>query len=94
MELPISFPSDADVIREEVARFRALTNDERIHEICRLWREGIEEQERTGRYEELDRLHAEQQIEGMRKVFALGIELGIINDGEWGLEVPFICSKA
>lgn len=31
MELPIPFPSDAEVIREEVARFRALTPDERAH---------------------------------------------------------------
>ena len=30
MILPISFPSDADVIREEVARFRALTPEARL----------------------------------------------------------------
>lgn len=31
MELPIKFPSDAEVIREEVTRFRALSPDERAH---------------------------------------------------------------
>ena len=30
MNLPVKFPSDADVIREEVARFRALSPEERI----------------------------------------------------------------
>jgi hypothetical protein len=33
MDLPIKFPSDADVIVEEVARFRALTPEERIRSI-------------------------------------------------------------
>ncbi len=30
MNLPIQFPSDTDVILEEVARFRALTPEERL----------------------------------------------------------------
>src|SRR5437868_2539941 len=30
MDLPVKFPSDGDVIREEVARFRALSPEERI----------------------------------------------------------------
>lgn len=30
MELPVRFPSDADVIAEEAARFRALSPDERM----------------------------------------------------------------
>jgi hypothetical protein len=30
MDLPIKFPSDGDVIREEVGRFRALSPEERI----------------------------------------------------------------
>ena len=30
MELPIQFPSDADVIAEEAARFRALSPEERM----------------------------------------------------------------
>ena len=94
MELPIPFPSDADVIREEVARFRALKNDERVREICRLWHEGIEEQIRTGRFEEIDRLHTEQHRVGMRNVIELGIKLGMIRKEEIGLEEPYHCSKS
>ncbi|OAI41624.1 hypothetical protein AYO40_02925 [Planctomycetaceae bacterium SCGC AG-212-D15] len=33
MNLPIQFPSDAEVIREEVARFRALSPEERVRSI-------------------------------------------------------------
>jgi hypothetical protein len=33
MDLPFKFPSDADVIIEEVARFRALSPEERIRSI-------------------------------------------------------------
>jgi hypothetical protein len=33
MDLPIKFPSDADVIQEEVARFRALPPEQRIETI-------------------------------------------------------------
>jgi hypothetical protein len=33
MDLPIKFPSDADVIVEEVARFRALPPEQRIETI-------------------------------------------------------------
>jgi hypothetical protein len=39
MNLPIKFPSDAELIAEEAARFRALTPEQRIEEIremCRL----------------------------------------------------------
>ena len=33
MDLPIKFPSDADVIAEETARFRALSPQERMRSI-------------------------------------------------------------
>jgi hypothetical protein len=33
MDLPIKFPSDTEVIREDVARFRALTPKEQIQKI-------------------------------------------------------------
>ena len=33
MELPIKFPSDADVIAEEAARFRALSPESRLQSI-------------------------------------------------------------
>jgi hypothetical protein len=36
MELPMKFPSDAEVILEEVARFRALSPEERVRSLRRL----------------------------------------------------------
>jgi hypothetical protein len=33
MKLPITFPSDADVIAEEAARFRALSPEDRLQSI-------------------------------------------------------------
>jgi hypothetical protein len=36
MNLPVSFPSDADVIREEVARFRALSPENRMRSLRSL----------------------------------------------------------
>jgi len=40
MDLPIKFPSDADVIAEEAARFRALTPQERMRSILGLLEAG------------------------------------------------------
>jgi hypothetical protein len=94
MELPIPFPSEGDRIVEEVARFQALTPEEQVREVCRVSQESINELIRSGRYEEWNRQHTEQHIEGMRKVIELGIKLAMINEEELGLEEPFICSKA
>ncbi len=38
MDLPIKFPSDAEVIVEEVARFRALTSVERVQTLGEMVR--------------------------------------------------------
>lgn len=38
MKLPINFPDDADVITEEVARFRALSPDARVRELGEMVR--------------------------------------------------------
>ena len=40
MKIPIQFPSEADVIAEEAARFRELTNRARIHYIRGLLEAG------------------------------------------------------
>jgi hypothetical protein len=40
MHLPIQFPSDTDVILEDVARFRALSQEERIRAIQSLLADG------------------------------------------------------
>jgi hypothetical protein len=36
MDLPVKFPNDADVIREEVARFRALSPEARLRALRSL----------------------------------------------------------
>jgi hypothetical protein len=41
MDLPIRFPSDEDVITEEVARFRALSDEDRLQSIHGLFAAGI-----------------------------------------------------
>ena len=33
MKLPIKFPNDLDAIAEDVARFRALSNEDRVREL-------------------------------------------------------------
>jgi hypothetical protein len=40
MELPVKFPSEADVIIEDVARFRALTPGEQFQTVLGLLRVG------------------------------------------------------
>jgi hypothetical protein len=40
MDLPIRFPSEVEVIDEEVARFRALPAEERVHTIRDLFSVG------------------------------------------------------
>jgi hypothetical protein len=38
MDLPIKFPSDAEVIAEEVARFRALSPEQRVHALGEMFK--------------------------------------------------------
>lgn len=38
MNVPIQFPSDAEVIREETRRFRALSPDERVRALEEMFR--------------------------------------------------------
>ena len=38
MNVPIRFPSDVEVITEEVARFRALSEEERVQTLGELFR--------------------------------------------------------
>jgi hypothetical protein len=37
MKLPIKFPNDAEVIAEDVARFRALSPEERVQELGEMF---------------------------------------------------------
>ena len=38
MDLPIRFPDDADVIAEEAARFRALSDEDKVRALEECWR--------------------------------------------------------
>jgi hypothetical protein len=38
MNVPIPFPSEAESVREETRRFRALTPDERVHALEEMFR--------------------------------------------------------
>ena len=66
MQLPIKFPSDADVIAEETARFRALSPQERIRTIRGLVAAGAMMIERSPKSAFL-RAYALEQEELARK---------------------------
>lgn len=76
MELPIKFPSDADVIREEVTRFRALSPDEQVHELCDAYNLYYFLREQSGRAEEIDRLAEEEERRGQEAVMAFAKKYG------------------
>ena len=73
MELPIPFPSDADVIREEVARFRALTAEEKYHSVCSLLNAGESLMIHSQRYDQL-RKYSEQQEELSHHAFCEAVK--------------------
>jgi hypothetical protein len=61
MHLPIRFPDDAEVIAEEVARFRALSSEgqeKAIREMCELYHRLAEI---SGRQDVLARLEEEEK---------------------------------
>lgn len=70
MDLPILFPSDADVIREEVARFRALTGKEQVRELGESFRLYHFLRDASGIAVEIDRLAEEEERMGREAVKA------------------------
>jgi len=68
MELPIKFPSDASVIAEEVAHFRALSPEERMRSIRGLLSAGALMMAQSPRAEFL-REYTRQQEELARNAF-------------------------
>ena len=70
MELPIPFPSDADVILEEVARFRALTAKAQVRELGESFRLYHFLRDTSGRADEIDRLAEEEERMGREAVKA------------------------
>jgi hypothetical protein len=61
MELPIKFPSDADVIAEEAARFRALSPENRMQVIRGLLTAGALMMRRSPKAEFLRQYTLEQE---------------------------------
>ena len=61
MDLPVQFPSDGDVICEEVARFRALSPEERIEYIRGMITAGAMMMRRSPKAEFLRQYTVEQE---------------------------------
>ena len=68
MNLPIQFPSDADVIAEEVARFRALSPEARVRELGEMVRLYQFLLAQSSRPEVVARLAQEDEDRGRRAV--------------------------
>jgi hypothetical protein len=66
MKLPIKFPSDAEVIAEDAARFRALSPEEQVQELGEMFELYEFLKKASGRSDEIDRL-AEEEKERERK---------------------------
>jgi hypothetical protein len=61
MDLPIKFPSETEVIREEVARFRALSAAERVGELDEMFELYHFLRTSSGRPEMIDRMADEEE---------------------------------
>lgn len=68
MEIPIKFPSDADVIAEEAARFRALSPRQRLNHIRGMLTAGWMMIERSPKSEFLRQFAADQEELGKQAV--------------------------
>ncbi len=68
MNLPIQFPSDADVITEEVRRFRALSDQERMRSIRGLLAAGALMMRQSPRSAFLRECTLEQENQSRRAV--------------------------
>ena len=68
MELPIKFPNDADVIAEEVARFRALSPDQQVWQLNEMYRLGRFLMETSGRAAAIAALEAEEEAAERRAI--------------------------
>lgn len=68
MDLPIKFPSDAEVVAEEVARFRALSPEQRVHALGEMFELYHFLISTSGRPEELKRLAEEEEERGRQAI--------------------------
>lgn len=68
MKVPIKFPSDATVIREEVARFRALSPEKRMGFIHGLFAAGALMMERSPKAAFLREYVVQQEIRAQQAI--------------------------
>jgi hypothetical protein len=68
MELPIKFPSEAEVIAEDVARFRALSGQARLQAIRDVVNAGAQLLEQSPNAAFLRRYADEQEKQGCREI--------------------------
>jgi hypothetical protein len=68
MELPIKFPTDAEVIAEEAARFRALSPGGRLQSICGILTAGSLMMRRSPKAEFLREYTQEQENRAQQAV--------------------------
>jgi len=64
MQIPIRFPSEADVIAEEAARFRRLPDEEKVRALGDCFRTYLFLLSASGRAEEMQRLAEEEERRG------------------------------
>jgi hypothetical protein len=68
MKLPIKFPNDAEVIAEEVARFRALSPEERVQELGEMFYVYTFLEETSSNRESIVRLALEEEERGRKAI--------------------------
>ena len=68
MDIPINFPSDADVIAEDAARFRALDPDDQVGELSEMVRLYYFLADHASRPEAVVRYAAEDEARGRAAV--------------------------
>lgn len=68
MNLPIQFPNDADVIAEEAARFRALSDDAKVRALEDCWRDYQFLMANSDRQSELRRLAEDEEKVAQRAI--------------------------
>jgi hypothetical protein len=68
MDLPIKFPSETEVILEDVARFRALTPSERVQSLVGLLKAADRIREVSSKADWAARYAEEQEVLAQRRI--------------------------
>lgn len=68
MDLPVKFPSETEVILEDVARFRALSPHERLRSLRGLWNAGARIQRASPKAAWAKQYAEEQELLAQRNI--------------------------